>query len=120
MSSARVLVVDDEPQVLALVAKALARRGYEVQAVRSPLEALDLARATPCFDLVVSDVIMPEMRGPELLKRIAEICPAAAAVVMSAHIEEETLPAHAIFLSKPFAISDLYSVIDRALTKPAV
>ena len=79
MSTPRVLVVDDEPAVLRLVSKALSVRGYEVYAAASPMQALHLARAAPCFDLVVSDVIMPEMCGPELVRRISRICPHAAA-----------------------------------------
>lgn len=64
MATPRVLVVDDEPAVLALVSKALSVRGYEVHAAASPVEALELVKAGPCFDLVVSDVIMPGMNKP--------------------------------------------------------
>ena len=53
MATARVLVVDDEPAVLGWVSRALSRKGYDVHAVSSPLEALLLAHDTPCFDLVV-------------------------------------------------------------------
>jgi len=118
MATARVLVVDDEPAVLGLVSRALSRKGYEVHAVSSPLEALHLAHDTPCFDLVVSDVIMPEMCGPELVKRIAQLCPTAAVILMSGHIASETLPEGAAFISKPFLTTDLYSVVDKALEPP--
>src|ERR1039457_7362665 len=67
---ARVLVVDDEPGVLRLVAMALVRWGYEVHTAPGPMQALQAVRELPCFDLLVSDVIMPEMCGPELAKQI--------------------------------------------------
>jgi DNA-binding NtrC family response regulator len=124
MAAARVLVVDDEPAVLGLVSNALSLRGYEVHAVPSPLQALKLLHDTPCFDLVVSDVIMPEMCGPELVRKVAELCPTAAVVVMSAHIDTHEMAARldgaalsrqVRFLSKPFRVTDLYSVVEKAL-----
>lgn len=125
MSKPRVLVVDDEPAVLGLVSRALSLRGYEVQAVPNPLHALQLVHDTPCFDLMVSDVIMPEMCGPELVRRVVQICPEAAIVVMSAHIDGhvmtarldgEALPRHAKFISKPFGLTDLYATVEKALS----
>jgi len=118
MAAARVLVVDDEPAVLGLVSRALSRKGYEVHAVSSPLQALHLAHDTPCFDLVLSDVIMAEMCGPELVKRIAQLCPTAAVVLMSGCIASERIPEGAAFISKPFLLADLYSVVDKALEPP--
>ncbi len=120
MSTPRVLVVDDEPAVLRLVSKALSVRGYEVYAAASPMQALHLARAAPCFDLVVSDVIMPEMCGPELVRRISRICPHAAVVLMSAHIASEALPEGAAFISKPFQMTDLCTVVEKKLAPSIV
>jgi len=118
MATARVLVVDDEPAVLGLVSGALSRKGYEVHAVSSPLQALHLAHDTPCFDLVVSDVIMPEMCGPELVERIARLCPTAAVVLMSGYFASEKIPEGAAFISKPFLLADLYAVVEKALEPP--
>jgi two-component system, cell cycle sensor histidine kinase and response regulator CckA len=115
MATARILVVDDEPGILGLVSIGLSRRGYEVHVASSPTKALELAKAMPCFDLVVSDVIMPEMCGPELVRRITEICPDAAVVLMSAQIAAEVIPEHAGFVSKPFVMTDLYSIVEKKL-----
>jgi len=95
MATARVLVVDDEPLVLSVVSKALATRGYEIHAASSPGKALEAVERTPCFDLVVSDVIMPEMCGPELVRRIERICPEVGVVLMSGNLRAEI--ARAIF-----------------------
>jgi DNA-binding NtrC family response regulator len=119
MRNARVLVVDDDPAVLGLVSEALSGRGYEVHAFSSPIQALEIARDAPCFDLLLSDVIMPEMRGPELVSRIARLCPTAAVVLMSGHIACEELPERAEFIGKPFRLTDLYSVVEKALERPS-
>jgi CheY-like chemotaxis protein len=115
LSTPKVLVVDDEPAVLALVSRALSARGYEVHAASHPRRALELAQAMPCFDLVVSDVIMPEMCGPELVRRIARICPTVAVVMMSGYLAAEAIPYRAAFIAKPFSITDLCSVVSNTL-----
>lgn len=115
MAAQRVLVVDDEPAVLGLVSKALSSRGYEVHGVCNASEALELAKRMPSFDLVVSDVIMPGMCGPALVRELALLSPQTAIVMMSAHIGIEALPLHAGFLSKPFRVADLFSTVERAL-----
>ena len=115
MATKRVLVVDDEPAVLRLVSKALSIRGYEVCAAPSPGQALHCVRSEPCFDLVLSDVIMPEMCGPELVRRIAKICPSAAIVLMSGYLAAEAIPLRAAFISKPFRMLDLYAAVENVL-----
>ena len=119
MSTRKILVVDDEPAVLGLVSQALLAQGYEVHAASHPRRALELAQAMPCFDLVVSDVIMPEMCGPELVRRIARICPTTAVVMMSGYLAAEAIPERAVFISKPFRMADLCSIVANALTPSA-
>ncbi len=112
----RVLVVDDEPSVLRLVCGGLSKQGYEVHAAPHPVHALELVKATkPCFDVVVSDVIMPDMCGPELVRNIKRMCPRTAVVLMSAHIASEVLPEYAVFIGKPFRMEELYAVVKRVI-----
>ena len=117
--TSKVLVVDDEPAILHLVSTALSVRGYEVHATPSPWEAWDIVKSTSCFDLVLSDVIMPQISGPELITKIREICPTIAVILMSGHIAEEVLPEDVGFIRKPFRISDLCSVVEKKLMADA-
>ena len=57
-----------------------------------------------CFDLVVSDMIMPDMCGAELVERISDICPNIAVVMMSGSVRGENLPTGAKLISKPFLL----------------
>ena len=110
----KVLVVDDEPSVLRLVAGGLSKQGYEVHAAPHPVQALVIVKAaSPCFDVVVSDVIMPDMCGPELVRNIRRICPSIAVVLMSAHIAAEGLPEFAAFIGKRFRMDELYSLVKK-------
>jgi two-component system cell cycle sensor histidine kinase/response regulator CckA len=119
MSKPKVLVVDNDCGVLRFVADALSIQGYEVHAAYSPGQALELVKAIPCFDLLVSDVIMPEMCGPELVRKIKQICPSIAVVMMSGHISGQDVPSGAGFINKPFLLTDLYSVVEKTLARSA-
>jgi CheY-like chemotaxis protein len=70
--SRRVLIVDDEPLVLKSVARVVRLMGYDVTLAADGYEAIERLRARP-FDVIVSDVSMPQMDGFELLKRVREI-----------------------------------------------
>jgi CheY-like chemotaxis protein len=73
---ARILVVDDEPMVRALIARALSDEGYEVVAVANGRAALDAARgAEVAFDLIVTNSYMPGLTGAELVRRVRQDFP---------------------------------------------
>ena len=110
---ARILVVDDEPSIAKLAGAVLAQQGYEVCTVTSPAEALACA-ADGTIDLVLSDFVMPEMNGPELIRKIQERSPSTAAVLMSGYMNEE-LPVDIPLVVKPFSAATLVSVISRVL-----
>jgi two-component system OmpR family response regulator len=116
MATAKVLVVDDEFAVLALVAGALSMQGYEVCAVPDPKQAIELVKKeSPCFDLLLSDINMPDVCGPELAREVKLICPTIAVVMMSGNFDVQKLPSGVGFVSKPFLLTDLYSVVAKAL-----
>jgi two-component system cell cycle sensor histidine kinase/response regulator CckA len=103
-----VLVVEDEPAVRRLAVLALRAQGYTVIEACDGVEALEIAgRLATDIDLVISDVVMPGLSGPELLGRLARLAPGARRLLVSGHAESDVLPAGladvgATFLPKPF------------------
>ena len=80
-----ILVVDDDALTLALIAKALPE--YEVALARDGAEALFAADREGALDLVITDYLMPEMAGAELLGRLRERRPGLKALVVTGHGE---------------------------------
>ncbi len=82
-----VLVVEDDPSVRRLAVIGLRSRGYRVLEAGNAAEALGLAAAEPELEMLVSDVIMPGMRGSELAARLRQLRPAAKTLLMSGHTD---------------------------------
>ncbi len=108
-----VLLVEDEDAVRGFAVEALKRQGYEVLQAASGAEALEvLAATTKTIDLVVSDVIMPEMDGPTLLKELRRDRPDLKFIFMSGYPDDafkNTLDPNTefAFLQKPFSLMQL-------------
>lgn len=85
---ANILVVDDEPDVLAALARALRIAGHKVSAAADATGALRLC-ADHSFDVVVLDYIMPSMSGIELLNRIRAYHPTIRSVIVSGKIDTQ-------------------------------
>ncbi|WP_447978756.1 response regulator [Candidatus Nitrospira bockiana] len=117
----QILVVDDDPVALDAMAETLRSRlpGVEVAQCVSAQRAYE-AVAYFNYDLVISDVRMPEMKGTELLNRIKAIRPALPVLLISGHREEAPpapLAASARFLSKPVDRHALAQVVREALNQ---
>jgi len=107
----RVLVVEDEPAVRRVVRLLLADRGFDVVACASPNEALALAdEELRSYALVVSDVTMPGMSGPDLAAALTERAPALRVLFMSGHVRSDkvAIPAGSRLLRKPFTADTLF------------
>ena len=78
----RILIVDDEPQITTFLAFTFERAGYAVRTAGSGRKAIALCSAEP-FDIVLSDVIMPEMNGHQLAQWIAAHHPTTRTALMS-------------------------------------
>ncbi len=113
-----VLVVEDEDSLRLLTQRILTRNNYRVVTAGDGVEALDYVRTHPSekIDLLVTDVVMPHMSGPDLAQRVQSTFPGLPVIyvsgypqaVLSAH---KTLPPDVALLTKPFAESTLlYSV----------
>lgn len=108
----RILVVDDEENVCKALRRTLKRDGYEVVTAGSPAEALETLKREK-FDLILSDHLMPEMTGLELLKLVHDRHPDMMRMMLTGHADIETAIA-AInqgeiyrFLSKPWDDAEL-------------
>ena len=103
----RVLLVDDDESLLGVLRHNLEQRGYDVEVARDGLQALRILRRDRHFDAVVTDILMPECDGLELLTAIRKQFPELKVIVTSAPGNElfldsaQVLGAHAL-LEKPF------------------
>ena len=119
--SATVLLVEDEDAVRLGGMRALSSRGYTVHEASSGVEALELYNELDGkIDIVVSDVVMPEMDGPTLLAELRKIRPDIKFIFVSGYAEDafaKNLPADAKFgfLPKPFSLKQLATVVKEVL-----
>jgi signal transduction histidine kinase/ActR/RegA family two-component response regulator len=121
-----VLLVDDEPGLLKLCERRLLRLGCQVLVAHGSNAALDLARSHPGqIDLLLTDVMMPDLNGHELCLLLREIRPEMSALFMSGYAAEiltqnGMLDAGVHFLPKPFAEAELREAMRKALAlKPS-
>ncbi|GJM44195.1 MAG: hypothetical protein DHS20C21_10370 [Gemmatimonadota bacterium] len=118
--TARVLLADDEPDVLRVVALALRARGYEVQEAGGGPEALDwMERADPPFDILVTDATMAHVDGHALARRASARRPRVPVILMSGLPDQtERPPGQAEYLQKPFLPDELIARIESVLRDP--
>ncbi|MFB3825398.1 MAG: ATP-binding protein [Bryobacteraceae bacterium] len=108
-----ILIVEDEPRLRKLLRSVLEEQGYEVLEAARGEEALRIARTHPSrIDLVILDVIMPELSGPEAWRQYAALRPESRALFMSGYADEALVHHHIIesgapFLQKPFRPDEL-------------
>ena len=117
-----ILLVEDEEGLRSLNARGLRSRGYSVIEASNGLEALEaLEEKNGAVDLVVSDVVMPEMDGPSLLKAMRGRNPELKIIFVSGYAEdafEKSLPENQqfAFLPKPFTLSQLVAAVKETIT----
>ena len=118
-----ILLVEDEEGLRALNARGLRSRGYTVIEAENGVEAMEmLEEQGGAIDLVVSDVVMPEMDGPTLLKAMRATNPDIKFIFVSGYAEdafEKSLPEgqQFDFLPKPFTLSQLVAAVKETMTK---
>jgi len=96
-----ILVVDDEEDIRAVVRQMLTAEGYLVLDAEDPNQALRLASEQP-VDLLLTDVVMPLMRGTELAQRLLAVVPSAKVLLMSAYKVADIGASGHPFITKPF------------------
>jgi two-component system cell cycle sensor histidine kinase/response regulator CckA len=115
-----ILLVEDEEGLRALNARGLSSRGYTVLEAGNGVEAIEVIEREGHVDLVVSDVVMPEMDGPTLLKELRARDPQVKVIFVSGYAEEafsKNLPTgeQYAFLAKPFTLKQLVAEVKQTL-----
>ncbi len=119
--SGRVLIVEDEDMVRAVAERALVRQGYVVETASDGEQALELFAEGKRYDLVVSDVVMPNMDGPTMARNLRATYGDIRLLFMSGYAEEqlrETISLDNVsFLAKPFSVQQIAEAVHDALVK---
>ncbi len=112
----KILLVDDEEDILWGLSEELSRHGWEILTASSGTEALQILQSTKDLDFLITDVRMPDISGIDLLLKARELQPQIRAIVMTAHgneeLKNEAFQRGAIsYLEKPFDFDQLLTVI---------
>lgn len=112
--AATILVVEDETGIRELIRKILARERYRVLEAGSAEEALTVSQGQS-IDLLITDVMLPGIHGPELARRMQQATPGLKTLFISGFTGEEKVPAGGRFLAKPFTLGALLEKVREAL-----
>jgi two-component system cell cycle sensor histidine kinase/response regulator CckA len=120
--SKTILLVDDEQSVRAIVLKILRRANYNVLEAENGEAALKISDSHPeKIDLLLSDMYMPGLRGPEVAEALAPKRPGIRVLFMSGYADQDSrsgVPLGANFLNKPFSGKELAAAVEAALNGP--
>jgi two-component system cell cycle sensor histidine kinase/response regulator CckA len=113
-----ILVVDDDDDVRAIARQALVALGYLVLETGDPQEAIRMVKQHR-IDLLLTDVIMPIMKGTELANRIQAATPSTRVLLMSGYQTSDVSGSGRPFLAKPFSIDGLARRVRETLDRPS-
>lgn len=117
------LIADDEPNIRRVLQAIFVKDGYEVQVAENGIKALEWAVANP-VDVLITDLIMPDMNGVELIQKIKQHRPAAVAIVITAYATIKTCVdamryGASDYITKPFDMDEIRAVVKRAVSRAA-
>jgi len=113
---ATVLIVEDDPRVRSLAELILHKAGHDVVTTGGPIEAIAALKAQSDIDLVITDIVMPDMNGFDLAIELRRITPGIRLVFMSGFTSDHFKRSiDDPFLMKPFTVESLTNVVDQAL-----
>jgi CheY-like chemotaxis protein len=119
----RILVVDDEPEIRSMLHESLARAGYEVQEAPDGKRAIDMLRKQT-FDVVISDILMPEKDGLEVIMYLQRESPMTKCIAISSpsnrvFLQSAQLLGATRVVEKPFSVTDIEAALRDILEPPA-
>ena len=117
------LIADDEPNIRRVLQAIFVKDGYDVQVAENGVKALEWASANH-VDVLITDLIMPDMNGVELIQKVKQRHPAAVAVVITAYATIKTCVdamryGASDYITKPFDMDEIRAVVKRAVAKAA-
>jgi two-component system cell cycle sensor histidine kinase/response regulator CckA len=116
-----ILLVEDEPMVRTVAERALTRHGYKVLTANNGEEALEIVERGDEIALLVSDVVMPLMDGPTMVREARKTRPDVPILFMSGYAEEQLRKSidieNVAFLPKPFSVQELAEAVRKALAR---
>ncbi|MFI5373258.1 MAG: response regulator [Candidatus Rokuibacteriota bacterium] len=113
-----VLVVDDEPDIRSVVRGMLTAKGYTVLDTGDPQQAIRMS-TQQAVHLLVTDMVMPLMKGTDLAKRVQEVSPWTKVLLMSAYKVAEVTTSGLPFIGKPFTPEALVDKVRQILAAPS-
>jgi len=117
------LIADDEPNIRRVLQAIFVKEGYEVHVAENGVKALEWASANP-VTLLITDLIMPDMNGVELIQKVKQRHPDAVAIVITAYATIKTCVdamryGASDYITKPFDMDEIKAVVKRAVTRAA-
>ena len=121
LDMAKILIVDDERDIVLVLRTLLTSNGYEVREASNGLAGLKMFQSQ-FFDLVITDLRMPTMDGMSFLREVKQLDPVTPVIILTAYTSLETAAearerGALIYMGKPFQIDELLSVVNRAVSK---
>src|ERR1700759_4172046 len=113
------LIADDEPNIRRVLQAIFTKDGYQVHVAENGLHALEVAAAHP-IDLLITDLIMPDMNGVELLQKIKQRQPNVLAIMITAYATIKTCVdamryGASDYITKPFDMDEIRAVVKRTV-----
>lgn len=116
MDSKTILFAEDEELLRRMIARSLREGGFRVVEAQGGMEALKAAAAQPSpIDLLLADILMPDMDGRELARRLISRRPEMKVLFISGYYKEAELESGSNFLGKPFTPGELLSRVRQLL-----
>lgn len=116
----KILIVEDEIVIRKNLCAFLRKEGYEITEARDGAQAVELLN-TVDFDLMITDFVMPNLDGPELVEYVNSLFPHIPIILLSGYFPSKAakrdFAERVEFLQKPIALADLLSVIKRLLNR---
>ena len=105
------MIVDDDANTIAVLATLLGRKGHAVTPLGSGADAIKQLQATP-FDVLITDLVMPEMGGRELVQAATSLDPAMRCFIMSGHGRPDDEEGATIWIDKPIEMESLLELLN--------